>query len=146
MSDCLQFLRELGDLDTLTQMAAQGASLTDRPAFNSHVHFPPNFSAFDSVDQAIDMAADQGIGVLGTGNYYDYSIYQDFVTLARAKGIFPTPNDTADRNVPLPLPNNTETSSDVPFTVAKSHRPSPLKSPVAMACGARPTGLLGVGV
>jgi hypothetical protein len=89
MSDCLQFLRDLGDVETLTRVAAEGGGLTNRPAFNSHVHFPPNFSAFDSVDQAIDMAADQGIGVLGTGNYYDYSIYRDFVTLARAKGIFP---------------------------------------------------------
>lgn len=89
MSDCLQFLRDLGDVETLTEVAQQGCALEKRPAFNSHVHFPPNFSAFDSVTQAVDMAADQGIGVLGTGNYYDYSIYRDFVTLAQAKGIFP---------------------------------------------------------
>ena len=89
MSDCLQCLRDLGDVETLTKLATQGSALETRPAFNSHVHFPPNFSAFDSVTQAVDMAADQGIGVLGTGNYYDYSIYRDFVTLARAKGIFP---------------------------------------------------------
>jgi hypothetical protein len=89
MSDCLQFLRELGDVAALTQAARQGDGLTKRPLFNSHVHFPPNFSAFDSVGQAIEMAADQGIGVLGTGNYYDYSIYTDFVTLAQQKGIFP---------------------------------------------------------
>ncbi len=89
MSDCLQFLLDLGDVETLTLAAAQGGGLEVRPSFNSHVHFPPNFSAFDSVGQAIDMAADQGIGVLGTGNYYDYSIYRDFVTLAQAKGIFP---------------------------------------------------------
>jgi hypothetical protein len=89
MSDCLQFLQDLGDVETMTQAAKQGGALEGRPAFNSHVHFPPNFSAFDSVDQAINMAADQGIGVLGTGNYYDYSVYKDFVTLARKKGIFP---------------------------------------------------------
>ncbi len=89
MSDCLQFLQDLGDVETLTRTAKQGGAFEGQPAFNSHVHFPPNFSAFDSVGQAINMAADQGIGVLGTGNYYDYSVYKDFVTLARKKGIFP---------------------------------------------------------
>jgi len=114
MSDCLQFLRKLGDVDTLTQLAKQGGGLKTRPAFNSHVHFPPNFSAFDSVDQAIDMASEQGIGVLGTGNYYDYSIYRDFVTLAQAKGIFPLfgteiialDRDLLDRGIRVNDPGN----------------------------------------
>jgi len=89
VNDALQFLRKLGSVEALTRAAQQGSEPPVRPAFNSHVHFPPNFSAFDSVTQAVTMAADQGIGVLGTGNYYDYSIYQDFIGLARDKGIFP---------------------------------------------------------
>ena len=88
-NDTMQFLRDLGSVDTLTQAATQEAGLQNRPVYNSHVHFPPNFSAFDTVDQAVTMAAEQGVGVLGTGNYYDYSIYQEFIKLARGKDIFP---------------------------------------------------------
>ena len=47
------------------------------------------FSAFDSVEQAVTLAADQQIGVLGVSNYYDYDVYGDFVERARGRGIFP---------------------------------------------------------
>jgi len=56
---------------------------------NTHIHLPPNFSAFETVQQAIDLASQQEIGVLGVSNYYDYEVYGDFVERARAKGIFP---------------------------------------------------------
>ena len=56
---------------------------------NAHIHLPPNFSAFESVQQAVDLAAAEQIGVLGVSNYYDYEVYGDFVQRARAKGIFP---------------------------------------------------------
>ena len=28
---------------------------------NAHIHLPPNFSAFDSVEQAVSLAAEQGL-------------------------------------------------------------------------------------
>jgi hypothetical protein len=56
---------------------------------NSHIHLPPNFSAFETVDQAIELAATQGVNVLGVSNYYDYDVYGDFVDGARRAGIFP---------------------------------------------------------
>lgn len=56
---------------------------------NSHIHLPPNFSAFDSVEQAVGLAAEQNVRVLGVSNYYDYSVYRDFARLAESHGIYP---------------------------------------------------------
>ena len=56
---------------------------------NSHIHLPPNFSAFETVQQAVDLAQAQAIGVLGVSNYYDYSVYGDFGKRARKAGIYP---------------------------------------------------------
>jgi hypothetical protein len=56
---------------------------------NSHIHLPPNFSAFDSVEQAVDLAAAEGIAVLGASNYYDYSVYREFRREATRRSIHP---------------------------------------------------------
>lgn len=56
---------------------------------NSHIHLPPNFSAFESVAQAVGLAAEQGIGALGASNYYDYSVYHEFTEATRAHRIHP---------------------------------------------------------
>lgn len=56
---------------------------------NTHIHLPPNFSAFDTVAQAVDLAADQGVQVLGVSNYYHYGVYSDFADRARSSHIFP---------------------------------------------------------
>jgi hypothetical protein len=59
------------------------------PSINAHIHLPPNYSAFTSVDQAITLATEQGITVLGASNYYDWSVYEAFAQKATAHGIFP---------------------------------------------------------
>jgi hypothetical protein len=59
------------------------------PRANAHIHLPPNFSAFQSVQQAVDLAADQGVRALGVSNYYDFEVYSDFGWLAWQRGIFP---------------------------------------------------------
>ncbi len=56
---------------------------------NAHIHLPPNFSAFESVEQAVRLAAEQGLSALGASNYYDYSVYAEFSRRAAAAGIFP---------------------------------------------------------
>ncbi len=56
---------------------------------NSHVHLPPNFSAFDSVEQLLDQSHNQNIAVLGASNYYDFAVYEGFASGARKRGIFP---------------------------------------------------------
>jgi hypothetical protein len=60
-----------------------------RQKTNVHVHLPPNFSAFDSIDHVIDLAASEGIAALGASNYYFYELYEDFARKAQARGITP---------------------------------------------------------
>jgi hypothetical protein len=60
-----------------------------RLKLNSHVHLPPNFSAFTTATEALDLAVAQDVRVLGTSNYYDWSVYVPFAQEARARGVFP---------------------------------------------------------
>jgi hypothetical protein len=59
------------------------------PIVNTHVHLPPNFSAFDSVEQAARLAAAQGLAALGTSNYHDFSVYPRFAAAAAEAGVVP---------------------------------------------------------
>lgn len=84
----LEFLSALGSVEDLTAAAAQESG--ERQGItNSHIHLPPNFSAFDSVQEAVDLAASEKVVAVGCGNYYDYSVYLDLVERAQAAGIFP---------------------------------------------------------
>ena len=56
---------------------------------NSHLHLPPNFSAFDTVTQAVELAAEQNVRVVGANNYYDYHVYGEFAERCANAGIFP---------------------------------------------------------
>jgi hypothetical protein len=56
---------------------------------NSHIHLPPNFSAFETIAQAVELAKAQEVGVLGVSNYYDFSIYATYADLAQKAQIFP---------------------------------------------------------
>lgn len=57
-------------------------------ATNSHVHLPPNFSAFDSRSEPFAMAAREGIGLIGLSNYYDYSIYREVTERGAEQGVY----------------------------------------------------------
>jgi hypothetical protein len=85
----LDALRALGTPAEIHALADQGYGPKSPLRANAHIHLPPNFSAFDTVDQAVALAADQNIGVLGISNYYDFNVYGEFVDRARARGIFP---------------------------------------------------------
>jgi hypothetical protein len=89
VAEALDALRDLGAPDEMRALARQGYAPPPLPRVNTHIHLPPNFSAFESVVQAVDLAAEQGIAALGVSNYYDYEVYGDFVRCARQKGIFP---------------------------------------------------------
>ncbi len=56
---------------------------------NDHLHLPPNFSAFDTVEQAVELGAEQGLALLCASNYYDYRIYRRFGRRCAQRGIFP---------------------------------------------------------
>ena len=87
--DILGFLRALGSVDALQGDAEAGRGQTTPLLFNCHIHLPPNFSAFESVEQAVGLAKAQGIGVVGASNYYDFSVYEPFTQQSQAAGIFP---------------------------------------------------------
>ncbi|MEI7837544.1 MAG: hypothetical protein WCK05_14185, partial [Planctomycetota bacterium] len=89
MEEALAALRGSGSVDQMIAQAAAGLAPAVRPASNSHIHLPPNFSAFESVRQAVELAAHQGVGAVGVSNYYDYDVYGEFVAEARRHGIFP---------------------------------------------------------
>jgi hypothetical protein len=56
---------------------------------NSHVHLPPNFSAFQTVVEASELASAQGVRVLGASNYYHFGVYEAFAERSRSLGVFP---------------------------------------------------------
>lgn len=69
----------------------RGARLESRPGreANAHIHLPPNFSAFETVEEVVRSALQQGLRVLGASNYYDYEVYQPFVDHCLQAGIAP---------------------------------------------------------
>jgi hypothetical protein len=87
MTDALESLREIGSVAELRRLAA-----TMEPAVlanNAHVHLPPNFSAFTTMQQAVDLADAQDCRIVGAANYYDYQVYSDFAAAARRKNVLP---------------------------------------------------------
>lgn len=84
-----QTMQELGAPDALRALAGEGRSPAIRPQINAHVHLPPNFSAFETTQQAIALADAQDVRILGASNYYDYSVYAELATRASERGIFP---------------------------------------------------------
>lgn len=89
VQEALAGLRGLGGVDEMRALAASGYGADMRSGVNIHIHLPPNFSAFESVEQAVSLAAEQGVRIVGVTNYYDYGVYGDFAALARGAGIFP---------------------------------------------------------
>lgn len=85
----LEFLKQLGSPGDLQQDAERNLAPAGRLKNNSHIHLPPNFSAFETVKDAVDTAAREKIGVLGASNYYYYEVYEDFCELTASAGIFP---------------------------------------------------------
>jgi hypothetical protein len=58
-----------------------------RPAFNTHLHVPPNFSAFTTVEDAVATAASEGVKVVGTSNFHDFGVYDRFAAAAAQHGL-----------------------------------------------------------
>jgi hypothetical protein len=85
----LERLRRIALPAEMWEEASRGLSLPFQPAVNAHIHLPPNFSAFESVEQAVELAARQNLKLLGASNYYDYSIYNAFLQLTLDRGIYP---------------------------------------------------------
>ncbi len=80
----------LPDLGDPAELLSNAENMPRTPIrSNAHIHLPPNFSAFDTVAQAVSLAAGEGVEVLGASNYYDYHVYAEFAEEAKRYGIFP---------------------------------------------------------
>ena len=82
-------LEGLGTVDSIRVLAASGFAPATRPGVNAHIHLPPNFTAFETSEQAVGLAREQGVTILGASNYYDFDVYVDFASAAGEAGIFP---------------------------------------------------------
>jgi len=59
------------------------------PVVNTHVHVPPNFSAFSSPEDVVETAKAEGARAIGISNFYDQQVYGRFADLCRSAGIAP---------------------------------------------------------
>jgi hypothetical protein len=57
------------------------------PAVNTHVHLPPNFSAFEHVASVVERAREEGLVAIGTANYFDFHVYRQLAELSAEAGI-----------------------------------------------------------
>ncbi len=62
---------------------------TDVPNINGHIHTPHSFSAFSSIEQAFQLAKNEGVSVLGINDFYTTDGYNEFAELAVKNKIFP---------------------------------------------------------
>jgi hypothetical protein len=62
---------------------------TEVPNINGHIHTPHSFSAFSSIEQAFELAKNEGVSVLGINDFYTTDGYDEFAELAHKHNIFP---------------------------------------------------------
>jgi hypothetical protein len=70
-------------------MAASDRTASERPrlTYNTHLHVPPNFSAFTTVEDAVETSAREGVKVIGTSNFHDFGVYDRFEAAAKQHGL-----------------------------------------------------------
>lgn len=56
---------------------------------NAHLHTPYSFSAFDGVCQALDMAAEEGVKVVGINDFYSMDGYREWNDECAKRRLFP---------------------------------------------------------
>ena len=87
----MSFLNQFPDRTTLG--AAHATPLFRSPLkVNNHIHTPYSFSAFRSVEEAVDMAKAEGIRILGINDFYVTDGYEEFIAQCRSRGLFPLLN------------------------------------------------------
>lgn len=56
---------------------------------NAHLHSPYSFSAFSSIDQALDMAVAEGVKVVGINDFYTTAGYDAWAEGCKKRGLYP---------------------------------------------------------
>lgn len=78
-----------GKVDESDRLSGDPNAGPDRPIVNTHVHLPPNFSAFETAERVVQAAAAEGVSAIGTANYYDFRVYRRFAVAATKAGVLP---------------------------------------------------------
>lgn len=56
---------------------------------NAHLHTPYSFSAFSELSQALDLAAEEGVKVVGINDFYTVSGYGEWASGCKERGLYP---------------------------------------------------------
>jgi len=87
----MNFLEQFPERTTLLD-----SNQSDLPQFplkvNNHIHTPYSFSAFQSIEEAVKMAGDEDVKVLGINDFYVTEGYGDFIKKCRLYHLFPLLN------------------------------------------------------
>ncbi len=59
---------------------------------NNHIHTPYSFSAFSSIEEAVKMAAEEEVRILGINDFYLSDGYPEFIEMCRKYRVFPLLN------------------------------------------------------
>jgi hypothetical protein len=59
---------------------------------NNHIHSPYSFSAFSGIGEAVRLAADEGVKILGINDFYVADGFGEFVDRCLDQGVFPLLN------------------------------------------------------
>lgn len=83
----MSFWNIFPNIDTLEAAADPAAS--DIYDVNAHVHTPYSFSAFYSIDHALELAGKENVKVLGINDFYSTSGYAEWAEVCTKHKIFP---------------------------------------------------------
>jgi len=109
----MSYYSKFSDKPTLLEKADQINDWTS-VRVNAHVHTPYSFSAFDSIPQALDMAVDEGVKVIGVNDFYTVDGHERWINECEKRRLFPLLNsefislnrDDQAKNIRVNDPNN----------------------------------------
>jgi hypothetical protein len=87
----MSFLEEFPDRSSLMDSYVHDPSEYPHKV-NNHIHSPYSFSAFKSIEEAVKMAREEDIRVLGINDFYVIDGYKEFIEKCRLHGLFPLLN------------------------------------------------------
>jgi len=62
---------------------------TGIPKVNAHMHTPYSFSAFNNIPQALNMAVEEGVSVVGINDFYSTDGYEEWANECLKRNLFP---------------------------------------------------------
>ena len=87
----MSWLEDLPERDILLNESAKGWG-REPLKVNNHIHTPFSFSAFETIDEAVALAAAEDIKLLGINDFYVTDGYDAFIRACMKREIFPLLN------------------------------------------------------